>query len=52
MRLSKEDYDTIRNADAVSDTSSYLYGEFQQPGVMTNDLANNKEHLDRHLVAD
>ena len=28
----------------VTDTTSYMYGEFKQPGVLTNDLANNKEY--------
>ena len=44
MQLSDEDLHKIRYSGVVTDTASYMYGEFKQPGVLTNDLANNKEY--------
>ena len=43
MRVSPDDFETIRNAGAITDTTSFLFGEFKLPGVLTNDLANNHE---------
>ena len=34
----------IKFLGVVTDTASYMYGEFRQPGVLTNDLVNNKEY--------
>ena len=34
----------IKYLGVVTDSSSYMYGEFRQPGVLTNDLVNNKEY--------
>ena len=45
MKLGKSDMDLIRYADIVNDKSSYMYGYFKLPGVLTNDLANNTDYI-------
>lgn len=47
MRVSPEAMAEIRNAGVVTDTTSPLFGEFKLPGVLTNDLVNNKEFKDQ-----
>ena len=34
--------DRIRFQGVETDTTSFMYGEFKLPGVLTNDMANNK----------
>ena len=51
MSVSPEDLETIRNAGVITDTRSYLFGEFKLPGVLTNDLANNREVIYNDAVA-
>lgn len=46
LKVSPEDMSLIKNAGVVTDTTSFLFGEFKLPGVLTNDLANNKEFKD------
>jgi len=50
MLVSPVDLEKIRNAGVVSDTTSFLFGEFKLPGVMTNDLANNREYRDNEAA--
>ena len=43
LRISEEDMKKIRMQGIESNEDHFLYGEFRMPGVLTNDLANNKE---------
>jgi hypothetical protein len=41
--ISKTDLEKIQMQGIEPDSKSFLYGEFRMPGVLTNDLVNNKE---------
>ena len=41
--ISEADMKTIQMKGIEANKDSHLYGEFKMPGVLTNDLANNKQ---------
>ena len=43
MKISDDDLEKVNFSGAVSDPCSFLFGEFRQPGVLTNDLVHNRD---------
>lgn len=43
MQISDKDLEKVNFSGVISDPSSYLFGEFRQPGVLTNDLVHNRD---------